>query len=240
MTYEFVEDGPKALSWDAYARIVQREWRELLDRDGTGESDFHEFLERHPCIIPGCDAFTGAGGWDNPAGPVNGFVISEPLLPGISNRYPDFMWAPTDSQTQWVVLIEIEDPKKLWFTENGQQRAELTQALDQIAQWRAHLKKPENLLLFLRLYGIPTLRPIEFVFCLVVSIRKSCERACQQPTWPFTMAAPVRALFAQDYPGAGGGCAQVRRSSGLAFQGRNRSSAIPVRGLPPLRPHSSR
>ena len=75
---------------------------------------------------------------------------------------------------------------------------------------------------------------------MTVSIRKSCERACQQPTWPFTMAAPVRALFAQGYPGAGGGCAQVRRSSGLAFQGRNRSSAIPVRGLPPLRPHSSR
>lgn len=172
MTYEFVEDGPKALSWDAYAPIVQREWRELLDRDGTGESDFHEFLERHPCMIPGCDAFTGAGGWNNPAGPVNGFVISEPLLPGISNRYPDFMWAPTDSQTQWVVLIEIEDPKKLWFTENGQQRAELTQALDQIAQWRAHLKKPENLLLFSRLYGIPTLRPIEFVFCLVYGRRR--------------------------------------------------------------------
>jgi hypothetical protein len=123
-------------------------------------------------MIPGCDAFTGARGWDNPAGPVNGFVISEPLLPGISNRYPDFMWAPTDSQTQWVVLIEIEDPKKPWFTENVQQRAELTQALDQIAQWRAQLKKPENLLLFLRLYDIPTSRPIEFVFCLVYGRRR--------------------------------------------------------------------
>ncbi len=41
------------------------------------------------------------------------------------------------------------------------------------------------------------------------------------------------------YP-SGGGCAQVRRSSGLAFQGRNRSSAGPDRGFPPLRPHSSR
>src|ERR1017187_5516076 len=38
----------------------------------------------------------------------------------------------------------------------------------------------------------------------------------------------------------GGGCAQVRRSSGLAFQGRKRSSARPARGFPPLRPHSSR
>lgn len=171
MAYEFVEDGPKPLSWDEYAPIVRREWRELLDRDGTGESDFHEFLERHPCLIPGCDAFTGAAGWDNPAGSINGFVISEPLLPGIPIRYPDFMWAPTDSQTQWIVLIEIEDPKKPWFTANFQQRAELTQALDQIAQWRAQLKKPENFLLFLRLYDIPDSRPIEFVFCLVYGRR---------------------------------------------------------------------
>ncbi len=34
------------------------------------------------------------------------------------------------------------------------------------------MKKPENLLLFLRLYGIPTLRPIEFVFCLVYGRRR--------------------------------------------------------------------
>src|SRR5260370_16765375 len=44
---------------------------------------------------------------------------------------------------------------------------------------------------------------------------------------------------AGSYPG-GGGSAHVWRSSGLAFQGRNRSSAGPVSGFPPLRPHSSR
>ena len=172
MTYELVKDGPAPLSWDEYAPIVRREWRELLDKDGTEELDFHEFLERHPCMIPGCDAFTGARGWENPAGPVNGVVISKPLVPGISNRYPDFMWAPTDSQTQWVVLVEIEDPKKPWFTKDVQQRAELTQAEDQIAQWRAHLKKPTNLLLFMDLYDIPRSRPIEFIYCLVYGKRK--------------------------------------------------------------------
>jgi len=44
---------------------------------------------------------------------------------------------------------------------------------------------------------------------------------------------------AGSYP-VGGGWAQARRSSGLAFQGRNRSSAFPLSGFPPLRPHSSR
>ena len=73
-----------------------------------------------------------------------------------------------------------------------------------------------------------------------VSIRKSCERACRGPAWRFPAATPVTAvLFVRVYP-VGGGCAQVRRSSGLAFQGRKRSSARPASGFPPLRPHSSR
>src|SRR5208283_5994618 len=46
-------------------------------------------------------------------------------------------------------------------------------------------------------------------------------------------------LFVRVYPD-GGGCAQVRRSSGLAFHGRNRSSVWPASGFPPLRPHSSK
>src|ERR1019366_3432902 len=44
--------------------------------------------------------------------------------------------------------------------------------------------------------------------------------------------------FVRVYP-SGGGSAQVRRSSGLAFQGRNRPSAWPASGFPPLRPHAS-
>jgi hypothetical protein len=175
MSYEFVKDGPRAMSWDEYSAAVRREWQSLLEREGTGEADFHEFLERHPCLIPGSDAFTGATGWDNPASSINGFVVSKPPLPGISTLYPDFMWAPTDSQTQWLVLIEIEDPKKPWFTQKFQQRAELTQAVDQIAQWRGHLKKPENLPLFLRMYGIADFRPIEFVFCLVYGRRHEVD-----------------------------------------------------------------
>src|ERR1039458_4299450 len=53
-------------------------------------------------------------------------------------------------------------------------------------------------------------------------------------------ATPVRACSRRVYPGDGGGCAQVRRAPGLAFQGRKRSRSGPARGFPPLRPHSSR
>lgn len=73
-----------------------------------------------------------------------------------------------------------------------------------------------------------------------VSIRKSCERSCRWPVWRSLAATPVMVLSQAVFPGAGGGWAQVRRSSGLAAHGRNRSRAGPVRGLPLPRPHSSR
>src|SRR5216683_7098087 len=50
---------------------------------------------------------------------------------------------------------------------------------------------------------------------------------------------PLRWLFPCGYPGAGG-CAQALRSSGAAFQGRNRSRPGPDRGFPLLRPQASR
>ena len=73
---------------------------------------------------------------------------------------------------------------------------------------------------------------------LTVRTRKSCERA-----WQVAGVAGSRADAGDcpgGQPGCWGGVAQAWRSSGLAVQGRNRSSAGPVRGFPPLRPHSSR
>ena len=71
-----------------------------------------------------------------------------------------------------------------------------------------------------------------------VSIRKSRDWACRRAAWPFS-GTPFRWLFRCGYPG-GGGCAQARRSSGAASQGRNRSRSGPDGGLPPFRPQASR
>jgi hypothetical protein len=80
----------------------------------------------------------------------------------------------------------------------------------------------------------------EFRYRLFVSIRKSCERACCWPAWRLSAAMPVIVLSVRVFYPGGGGCAQVARSSGFAFQGRKRSSAGPVRAFLPFRPHSSR
>jgi hypothetical protein len=45
-------------------------------------------------------------------------------------------------------------------------------------------------------------------------------------------ATPVRACSPRVYPGDGGGCAQVWRSPGLAFQGRTRSKVRAGEGFP--------
>src|SRR5216683_122051 len=42
--------------------------------------------------------------------------------------------------------------------------------------------------------------------CLIVSIRKSCERACRGPTWRFAVATPVLALSARGLSGGRGPC----------------------------------
>ena len=73
--------------------------------------------------------------------------------------------------------------------------------------------------------------------CPVVRTRKSCERA-----WQIAGVDSSRADAGDcpewGQPGARGGFAQARRSPGPAFQGRNRSSAGPVRGVG-VRPHMS-
>ena len=73
-----------------------------------------------------------------------------------------------------------------------------------------------------------------------VSLRKSCERAYRSAGAAACGHDAGDGVISRGFYPDGGGWAQVRRSSGLAVQGRNRSSAFPVSGFPPLRPHSSR
>jgi hypothetical protein len=160
------------MSWDDYAEIVTAEWHKLLNDPAVGEPEIHDFLEQHPCLVPGYDAFDGAGYGNLPAGPGHCCLYSKPPLPyGTAKRIPDFMWVTTDSRTQWAVLIEIEDPKKPWLTKSGQQTAKFTQAEAQVVEWKSLLSDPENKKRFMEMYGLPGYYPLEFVFCLVYGRR---------------------------------------------------------------------
>lgn len=172
-----VTDGPPAMSWDMYSEHVSREWSNLLSEKKNREPELHEFLEMHPCLVPGYDAFHASVD----PGPVYATLFTKPVLPGYRKRVPDFMWLPTDSVNQWIVLVEIEDQNKEWLTSSGQQRAPLTQAVNQVQEWRAHLSEPSNMQQFMNLYGLPPDRPNDVEFCLVYGRRSEAIRSERRP-----------------------------------------------------------
>src|SRR5438552_1960457 len=129
-SYEVVTPPAPPMVWDDYVATMESEWNALLSSNSVAESDFQEFLERHPCYLPQVDHFFGGRGGH---GPYPSAVITQPVLPGYSRKIPDFLWIARDSATVYAVLIEIEDPKKSWATSAGQSSAEFTQGTNQIA-----------------------------------------------------------------------------------------------------------
>lgn len=161
-----------------YAIALRAEWNRLLDDDlFKEESNIQEFLERHPALVP------GAFGPSIPSGhpPWPGAVITQPRLPDLSTKRPDFMWIATDSAFLRPVLVEIERPDKRWFHDNGgEQHSDLTTALSQVAHWRGWFNTDGNRTAFLRHYRVPsplTDRPVRPHFIVVHGRRKEVLRS---------------------------------------------------------------
>jgi hypothetical protein len=147
--------GPegKSVSADRRRRTVDDEWVRLLDDDAFRvEANIQAFLERHPSLIPGAFGASMRSGhppWPNA-------VFTQPPLPGLSTKTPDFMWIASDSASVQPVLIEIETPNKRWLQQRTTtQHSDLTVALSQLAHWRAWFAAPGNQSQFRRIYQIP-------------------------------------------------------------------------------------
>lgn len=150
--YEIIQDAPTPITWDEYAQRSYREYQDLLQTRGNDENTFQRFFERNPSFIPGAFELFGTSGHY----PYTQSLIAEPQLNGgLFTRIPDFIWLAQDSLFFTPVLIEIERPSKKTFTANGTQSADFTQALGQIAEWKAILSEPENVLQFYRCFNIP-------------------------------------------------------------------------------------
>ena len=140
------------MSWEDYERLILGQWSDLLGSSpGPSELAVHRFLEQHPSMVPG--AFNIIGGSSGHY-PVMSALISRPPLPSYDRRIPDFMWLSLNSEIEEPVLIEIEAPDKRWFTGSGTQTAHLTQALGQIAEWKAWLGVPQNVEAFNAFYRL--------------------------------------------------------------------------------------
>jgi hypothetical protein len=137
-TYELSEDAPPAMSWNEYESSAMREWKELLKGPlASNEAAIHKFLEQNPSFIPGAFSFPTSGHY-----PIFGGVLTKPVLQG--TYIPDFMWLATATDQIYPMFIEIETPKKRWFGQRGQPRAEWTQARNQLVKWKSWIKNPAN------------------------------------------------------------------------------------------------
>lgn len=143
-------EDPPPPDWDEFRKKLVSKWTDLLDSN-PDESAVQAFLERYPCLLP--RPYTLFRGGHH--GPFPSAVISQPIFPSYDHKRPDFMWLAADSMTFWAVPIEIERPGKRWFTANGQTKAELTQALDQIRSWKQWFEEPHNVQAFLEFYDVP-------------------------------------------------------------------------------------
>lgn len=151
-TYKIEAPPQQAMTWEEHERFMLAEWADLLNSNpAPSESKFQEFFERFPSMVPGSFCLIG-----NESGhyPWLCGLISQPPLPSYNRRIPDFMWISLSSDTEQPVLIEIEAPHKRWFTASGNSTAHLTQALNQIAEWKAWFDTPHNVQAFKAFYGL--------------------------------------------------------------------------------------
>lgn len=128
------------------------EWAALLDSDDSREERvLQEFLECHPQLLPG--AFSVDGNSGHPPWP--SAVISQPPLPDLSTKRPDFMWIALDSAYLYPILIEIETPwKRWWYQSKIAIHSDLTTALSQVMHWKRWFRDGANHPKFYRHYRI--------------------------------------------------------------------------------------
>ena len=145
-----LEEGPPHIPIGKYLERTERQFSNLLESNPS-EREVQSFLERHPSMVPGHSTPAGLSGHY----PLHCSLITQPELPGKPFYKPDFMWLARHSGEWFPTLIEIEKPGKKMFTKKGDPNAEFSHARNQLNQWQAWFKNPNNVQLFMDYYGIP-------------------------------------------------------------------------------------
>jgi Domain of unknown function (DUF4263) len=171
-TYE-LRPGPAPEAFQSYADRVASEFAVLLD-SRPNEPTVQGFLEQNPCLVPGLRSL----GIYPSAYPCYSMLISQPSLPGLRVRRPDFMWIAGTSVAVYPTLIEIESPIKRLFTARRSPTATFSQARHQLTQWKAWFTRPENVQKFISDYSVtkaPAGEAFEPRFILIYGRRAEFE-----------------------------------------------------------------
>lgn len=173
-----IKAGPPLPNVDEYIADCRKRWLKLLS-SSPDEKKVQLFLEQHPMFLPG--AWTP--GSKSGHYPLHCAVVSQPKLPGLKSKIPDFMWIASHSLMWYPTLIEIERPSKQIFTLRGTPSAAFTQARNQLAEWRTWFSKPENVQTFIASYGIPDNlirgRQMQLHMILIYGRRDECSKSLE-------------------------------------------------------------
>ena len=165
--------GPSHISLDEYFEACNRDYRALLEANPP-EADMQSFFEEHPCVVPGHSTPTGVTGHP----PLHYSLVTQPRLPVLPSRTPDFMWIASHSGAWFPTLIEIESPQKRIYQQAGVPRREFTEARNQLNQWRGWFSQPENVPVLKEFLGVrPPLsgRPMHLHMLLIYGRRAETE-----------------------------------------------------------------
>ncbi|MFD8301486.1 Shedu anti-phage system protein SduA domain-containing protein [Streptomyces sp. NPDC059690] len=151
---EISKTGSARPDENVYNNHLMSQWERLLNSEASkSESLVQKFLEQHPSLLPGSNSVDGNSG--HLAFPTA--LITQPKLPGMSDRQPDFMWIAKDSLSVYPILIEIETPHKKWFYgEKAEIHSDLSHAQGQLAEWRAWFNRGHNRSAFFDYYELPS------------------------------------------------------------------------------------
>lgn len=162
----------------AMNKILLEKFEELCKQDNSNEEDFQIFLEQNSNLIP-CH-FMEHHGFD-----LNTVYQKVPM----GNDYvSDFMFITKNSANWTCVHIEIEDPRKPIFKENGEFTAKYNSARTQVKKWEAWFHKTENRNLFeanIKKVLLSNLRdnPIKHRFILIYGRKAEIDSSCKRDLW---------------------------------------------------------
>ena len=148
--YEYRDDGPQPMAWESYSKLVSERFQALLDDESHPESVYQKFIEEHICLTPCVEFPLLQGG----RGPLAECVVTQPSLLELKEKIPDFLYFTGNSGDIKSFLIEIERPRKRWFTQRGDPTAEFTQARNQLNRWRTWFQDAGHLIWFEKRYEV--------------------------------------------------------------------------------------
>jgi len=105
VTYEIVESPHEAWSWERYEKVVNKEWETLLNHhEKQQEKDFHQFFEKHPCMLPWLYGEIGRGAH----GMFPNALISQPVFIKGSSLRLTVIQLQQESNVDLTPLFEIK------------------------------------------------------------------------------------------------------------------------------------